>query len=504
MDRVLLFGLALFAAAAGVIGIHRPMLIDEANSVIISGYDLPGVFHHLRLDNNVPLYYVFLHGWIGLFGISEVATRIPSIIFYVLAILTAYVLGKEVSRDSRVGLYAAFFYAISLQAIHLAQRVRMYSLLGLLAGLSTLFFLRCFSTDRRSRRDLLIYTLVNTIGVCTHIWFVFLLVAQFASHWIWSRRSTTRLMASLAFSAVSFCILWGPSFLQQTRNGATNWMLPVDLWSLPGAVLEFYGGTKIGIPFLVGCGLLLLMRHNRPMGPRTPDGRRMKLALFVVFGLSVCLPLVVSLLKHVYWPGRYTIIALPCLAVLLAWELVAAVPARLLAGTAWVAMAAVMVGHVMMRHDMIENSNTISTYSYSDKHAAEELAKRTRPGDQLIFTGLSRASIEYYFRLFHRDRDVTLISYPAENAEHVGWDANQISEAVLSAQADAVAQRVSQAGAGKSLKIWIVVGASPVPNRILFNRMRGRFSQRDVLKLWGAFFKAVVVFDKTGGGPPSS
>jgi hypothetical protein len=52
MDRVLLLGLTLFAVAAGVIGIRRPMLIDEAGSVIISSYDLPGVFSHLRLDNS--------------------------------------------------------------------------------------------------------------------------------------------------------------------------------------------------------------------------------------------------------------------------------------------------------------------------------------------------------------------------------------------------------------------------------------------------------------------
>jgi Dolichyl-phosphate-mannose-protein mannosyltransferase len=491
-DHIPLLTLLLFAAGVSVIGIRRPMLVDESASVIISSYDFAAVLSHLRLDNSMPLYYVFLHGWTEWFGISEIATRVPSVLFYLLAILIVWRIGKEVSGNARGGLYAAFCYAISLQAIHLAQRVRMYSLLGLLAALSTWLFFRVASASRNSRWDWVLYTAVNTLGAFTQVWFAFLLIAQFICHCTFSRRSTLRLLASISVAGGCFCFTWGPSFLHQLRNGSTNWIPALDLWSFTGFLLEFYGGEKIGVAFLIGCGLLLIAGRGATHAMPGAESRRGKMALLLIFGICIGVALLISLFKPVYWPGRYTIVALPALAVLLGWELAEAVSVRLATAAALSAMLFVMLNQWMMRDEMFENSQTYSTYQYTDKNAAEELAKRVRPGDEIIFTGLSRASIEYYFRRFHRERDVILLSYPTENAEHVGWDNQKVDEASLNAQAQAIIEDIS---AAKPRAIWIVAGKSPLPNRILFSRIRSHFMQSGVLPVIGAFFNGVAIFD---------
>jgi len=494
-ERVLLVSLCVFAVATGVIGIHRPIFIDEAHSIITSSLSLRGIIGQLRNDNNLPLYYLLLHAWIKFFGISEIATRTLSIIFYFLGIFVAGRLGQALSHDRRVALYAAFFYGISLQAIHLAQKVRAYSLLGLLAGGSTLLFFRSFWHPEARRRDWLLYVLVNVAGSFTHVWFAFLLCAQFVAHLALFPRSTLRrFLATLCFSGLPFLLLWGRFFGEQMRNGATDWIPRPDLWSLPGAFLEFYGGTRIGGLFLLSCLMLLLVKDRGYPPTAAAEAKRQQLALLVIAVVSVALPVLVSVFKPIYWPGRYTVIALPSLAALLAWRLALTVRRPLLVAFCYLVVAAVLGLHVMARRQLIDNSEAILDYSQSDQHAAEELMQRIHPGDSVIFTGLSRASVEYYLRLRHRAQEVALFSYPAENAEHLGWDATRTRGASLGAEAATLTSQLAATSAGKPVHIWVVAGMHRSANDVLFGQMEKHFSFLRVLPFRGAFFAGIVEF----------
>jgi hypothetical protein len=502
-ERALLVLLCVFAVAISVIGIFRPMFIDEANSIIISSFGLRGVIDHLRNDNNLPFYYLLLHEWVKFFGISEIATRTLSIIFYFLAIFVAGKLGKELSHDKRVALYTAFFYAISLQAIHLAQKVRMYSLLGFLAGLSTLLFFRSFwNTDYR-RRDLLAYVLVNIAGSFTHVWFVFLPFAQFVCHLAFFPRSTfRRFFACLCFSGLPFLLLWARFLPEQINNGATNWMPRLHLWAFPGAFLEFYGGRRIGALFSLICLLLLSEKEWGNSQSLTAEQTRKQLGLLTILVLSVAIPMFVSLFKPIYYPGRYTIIALPSLAALLAWRLALAARRSVLAAYAYLLLAAILSLHIVTRHQRIESNQEMLVYSESDKPAAEQLIQRIHPGDSVIFTGLSRASIEYYLRLSHRGEGVALLSYPTENADHLGWDATNYHRASLDAEAARLAGELSASSAGKPVRIWVVSGTKP-GDHVLFDQMEKHFALLEVLPVPGAFFTEIVVFQNAPRNSPS-
>src|SRR5579862_6790896 len=81
-EKALFVALLAFALLVGAIGIQRPLFVDEAYSVLTASDSLSGVIADLRNDNSLPVYYLLLHGWIACFGISEIATRVPSIFFY--------------------------------------------------------------------------------------------------------------------------------------------------------------------------------------------------------------------------------------------------------------------------------------------------------------------------------------------------------------------------------------------------------------------------------------
>ncbi|MGZ4892005.1 MAG: hypothetical protein ACXV2B_07085, partial [Halobacteriota archaeon] len=78
--------------------------------------------------------------------------------------------------DTRAGLLAAFLLAASSFNIRYAQEVRMYSLLVFLGVLSMYFFIRL--TRDRTPVTLVGYVIVTTLMLYTHVYGLFLLVAQ--------------------------------------------------------------------------------------------------------------------------------------------------------------------------------------------------------------------------------------------------------------------------------------------------------------------------------------
>src|SRR5262247_1823551 len=65
---------------------RHDLWLDEANSVAIAHHalaDIPGV---LALDSSPPIYYCFLHLWMGLCGDGEAMIRLPSVLLGTLLI----------------------------------------------------------------------------------------------------------------------------------------------------------------------------------------------------------------------------------------------------------------------------------------------------------------------------------------------------------------------------------------------------------------------------------
>src|SRR3989339_991742 len=129
-------GLRLFILAS-----RGSLWFDEAFSAHFAALDVGQMLHYLRFENNPPLYFILLHFWIKLFGNSELALRLPSIIFGVASIPMIYILGKRL-HSSTAGLFASFLLAISSFQVFYSVETRMYSLYLFLTLLATWLFWR--------------------------------------------------------------------------------------------------------------------------------------------------------------------------------------------------------------------------------------------------------------------------------------------------------------------------------------------------------------------------
>ncbi len=124
---------------------------------------------------NAPLYWILLHFWIKLFGISEFSLRFPSLIFSFLSVILVFFLGKSLF-NRKIGIFASIFMGLSPFHLWYAQEARDYSMI-LFLGLLSSYFLYKALKDRQTG-FWLFFILASIAGLYTNYFFIFLFTAQ--------------------------------------------------------------------------------------------------------------------------------------------------------------------------------------------------------------------------------------------------------------------------------------------------------------------------------------
>ncbi|HEY63257.1 MAG TPA: hypothetical protein G4O02_01680 [Caldilineae bacterium] len=122
-----LVGLILRATRLG----FQPLWWDEGYSVWFATHPLSQMAALTAQDIHPPLYYALLHLWITLWGPGPISLRTMSVLFGVLTIPIAYIVGRELAGP-RAGVWTAAIVALNPLHIYYSQEIRMY---GLVAGL---------------------------------------------------------------------------------------------------------------------------------------------------------------------------------------------------------------------------------------------------------------------------------------------------------------------------------------------------------------------------------
>ncbi|WP_445180232.1 glycosyltransferase family 39 protein [Pseudomonas sp. McL0111] len=232
---------------------------DEGSSVLLSQFSLADIWVRAAHDVHPPLYFMLLHGWIGLFGDGMLSIRsmsaIPGIITVGLGVWLVDLLATR-----RAALLAGLLLALLPTAVRYSQEVRMYALLGMWLIGATIALVYWVRQPRR-HRYLVAYALLMTAAFYTH-YFTALCVI---SHWLYLAavrvqpgyrlRHIQRPAWWLANLAIALAYLpWVPNLVDLLQHipelKASNdigWEDPVTLVSLPSMVwsllIQDDGGT---------------------------------------------------------------------------------------------------------------------------------------------------------------------------------------------------------------------------------------------------------------------
>lgn len=352
----------------------KPFWFDEGLSVDLA---LAPPDYVLNTIDRPPLYYMLLHGWIKIAGVSPFTFRFFSAWWATLALPLFYVLARQV-LNRRAAWLTLLLAALSPFLVYYAQEARTYSLT------LALILASCWSMvkwlDDHRLRWLLVYGLTTLACLYTHYALLVLPVAQtMAVTWISAARETRsnlrgtsadrqlhrqpllKVMHSslllrwlIAETIVVFVFLPWPLHVRQNLpqllapeiEATIAAPLPAAAQAAWTTLREFAVGRAL--PALLADGLTLLFLFLVVLGTLSPSlttiARR-----FLLTGLLIP-PLLILLLPRtaVYFAPKYLLAAVPAFYLLLVagletlretsprwyWAMLTAVLAAMLAGLA--------------------------------------------------------------------------------------------------------------------------------------------------------------------------
>lgn len=119
----------------------------------------------------------FLHYWSKVFGKSDFALRLMSVLFSMLLIVVVYWFCKKLLDNTSVGLWAMLLVALDPLLISQAHYARSYNLSFLLLLLASYVFLKLLKSDRKNNTLIVLYAVLASLSLLNHyLNFVILLV----------------------------------------------------------------------------------------------------------------------------------------------------------------------------------------------------------------------------------------------------------------------------------------------------------------------------------------
>lgn len=310
--------------------IPRGIWLDEAISVHQAHLGLSDMLENIFYgDRHPPLHHLTLWATVHVFGDSELAVRLPSLIAGTLVIPALYELGREMF-DRRTGLIAAAFVAVSPLLIWYAQEARMYAFVTLFGVLALLTQVRVIR--KPSPGNWALYMLATSALLWSHYFGLLLIGVQqvvFVALIIQRRRAgeaDRALMVGYAYSLVVLALQLIPllAFAQgqydSTSGAAGSPAGTYDALSFYAVVANMawalWGYHSDGItqllaalwPLFLLLSLLLLGR----------GGSRQTIVLAAAALVPIVLLFFVALFDRELFEVRYFLVTIPLLFLLVA------------------------------------------------------------------------------------------------------------------------------------------------------------------------------------------
>jgi mannosyltransferase len=407
---------------------HRGLRSDEVATVEVASRSFGRIVETAGTIDAVLLpYYLFMHVWTALFGVSELAVRAPSVIAMAGAVGLTGELGRRLSGPVTGGLAGALLLLVP-QISRYAQEARPYAISCLFAVLATLLLFRAL--DRPSGRAWAAYGVVVLLLGASHL-VALTVVGGHAVAVVRQARGdgVRRTWPWLAAVAAAGAALLPLAMLGAGQRGTQlHWVDPLTAATAAALPGDLAGSPDTGW-LLAGMALL---------GVRRRPGRLIDVAGWLVVPPAVVG--LVSVLAEPLWVPRYLLCVLPAAALLAAVAVTG--PGRRSSVARVLLVLLVVAVTAYPEHRRIRSPHPGHEPDY---RAVADLVRRAQqPGDGIVYQGgwSRRAGVEYYLRgAADRPADV-LLHRPAAD----------LGGLVAAEKPDPAAH------VGRHTRVWLVVG----------------------------------------------
>jgi len=241
-----MFWILFLALILRLINLNQSLWLDEAfqfkSIYYFSLKDLLTVY--LPKDFNPPLSYIINFSFSKIFGYSEIALRLPSVIFAVLTIWLVYKISQLLSLKKPY--LASLLLATSGLHIYYSQEARMYALTTLAVTGSIWALIKYLKT----KTNLICYFFFTLILLYSHYLAWFILPAQLILVFILKKNRLKKILLAQLLALIGF-LPWLPIFIQQLKTGLSV-AGANQQWSKVVGGISFKNLSLIPVKFLIG------------------------------------------------------------------------------------------------------------------------------------------------------------------------------------------------------------------------------------------------------------
>lgn len=224
MKKILLvLGCALLIR---LVGLDQSLWLDEATTAKVAHHYSLGEIATVFLPNDFhpPLYYQLMKGWTAVFGYSEIALRLPSVLFSLFTGYLIFLIGKRAENET-AGTWASIFFLFNPLVVYYSQEARMYMMATFFLTASLYFLL--FRTASEKKVYPFLCALCIGLAFLTFYGSIFFIVPLFL-FLLYKKRYTTLIISTVVM--VSVIIFLSPLLLLQLSNAQKQLQI-VAHWS---------------------------------------------------------------------------------------------------------------------------------------------------------------------------------------------------------------------------------------------------------------------------------
>ncbi len=291
--------------------------LDESQSIWVATKSVPVLLKIEAATGQMPLHTLIMHFWVQIFGTNIVVVRILSLIFFVLTLPFLYWFANTASYRN-VALLTVILFTFSPFILWYSNEAGMYTLFTLVVSASHLYFLRMINSDMKTGK--LGYWLSTVVGLYTHYFFIFLLLAQMVYVFIKNPKSSGIIYLLIA----SAFFLFAPWIVYMGQLGGTLYRQGVIPSPTSYNIIQIFFNFIFGFPsasiqtFIISLWpisvMIIFFVFTRREHLYISDPRYFILATF----LPIMLVFFISYFQEIF-VARYLILITPSLFFLMAW-----------------------------------------------------------------------------------------------------------------------------------------------------------------------------------------
>ncbi len=213
------------------ITLNQSLWLDEGTTAKVVGeFSYSAIFTRFSpTDFHPPLFYLVEKLWTSVFGTSEIALRMPSIIFSLLTGWVVYLLG---------GIWTAVFFLFNPLIVYYSQEARMYMMVTCLLTAAVYYFTKILRINGLT--NLLLFTLFSVLSFYTFYGSIFLIVPLYL--FLFYKKQYRAFIISGLIFGVSLLVI-SPLLIRQLANSrealkiVVNWKQALGTVNLKNLLL---------------------------------------------------------------------------------------------------------------------------------------------------------------------------------------------------------------------------------------------------------------------------